>query len=47
MKPYAYASLVLYAIGMPVMFAVILFKYRNQIRADQVGDGSRTPPPPP
>ena len=35
MRPFAYLSLVFYAIGFPVLFAFILYKYRNEIRADQ------------
>ena len=35
MKPWAYASMVFYAIGMPVTFAWILFYYRSEIKADQ------------
>ena len=36
MKPWGYASLMCYTIGLPVTFAGILFYHRTEIRADQV-----------
>ena len=35
MRPYAFLSMVFYTFGFPIVFAVILYRYRNEIRADQ------------
>ncbi len=36
MKPWAIISIIVYVVGIPVMFTTILLRYRKQIRADQV-----------
>ena len=57
LRPYAIASLLLYVIGIPAVFAVILFRHRRFIASDQraymaitnidrYSASGRMPPPP-